>query len=57
MLALLSGGVSLARAVNDPALSKEIAAAIRATLLRPPTDSGEPEAQPRRKRSKAGKTR
>lgn len=34
MLALLSGGVSLARAVNDPALSQEIAAAIRGSLLR-----------------------
>ena len=32
-LALLSGGVSLARAVNDPALSEEIAKAIRASLL------------------------
>ena len=32
MLALLSGGVSLARAVNDPAFSEEIAKAIRAAL-------------------------
>lgn len=36
MLALLSGGVSLARAVNDPVLSQEIARAVRATLVRPP---------------------
>jgi AcrR family transcriptional regulator len=57
MLALLSGGVSLARAVNDPAFSKEIAAAIRASLLRPPTDNGEPEAQPPSKRSQPRKTR
>jgi AcrR family transcriptional regulator len=33
LLALLSGGVSLARAVNDPALSREIASALRAALL------------------------
>lgn len=33
LLALLSGGVSLARAVNSPALSQEIAAALRASLL------------------------
>lgn len=33
MLALLSGGVSLARAVDDPALSQEIARSIRATLV------------------------
>ncbi|MDB4974106.1 MAG: TetR family transcriptional regulator [Myxococcaceae bacterium] len=35
LLATLSGGVSLARAVNDPALSEEIAKAIRTSLLRP----------------------
>jgi TetR/AcrR family transcriptional repressor of nem operon len=35
-LALLSGGVSLARAVNDPALSQEIAQAIRGSLLDKP---------------------
>jgi AcrR family transcriptional regulator len=34
MLAMLSGGVSLARAVNDPALSEEIGAAVRSTLLK-----------------------
>lgn len=34
LLALLSGGVSLARAVKDPALSEEIAAAVRSALLR-----------------------
>ncbi len=34
MLALLSGGVSLARAVNDPAFSDEIAAAIRGALAK-----------------------
>ena len=33
-LALLSGGVSLARAVNDPGFSEEIAKAIRGSLLR-----------------------
>jgi AcrR family transcriptional regulator len=33
MLAALSGGVSLARAVSDPALSKEIADAIQGALL------------------------
>ena len=32
MLALLSGGVSLARAVNDPALSEQVATAIRTAL-------------------------
>jgi len=36
MLALLSGAVSLARAVQDPALSLEIAAAVRGALLGPP---------------------
>jgi TetR/AcrR family transcriptional repressor of nem operon len=36
MLALLSGGVSLARAVNDPAFAEEIAAAIRGALAKPP---------------------
>jgi AcrR family transcriptional regulator len=35
MLALLSGGVSLARAVNDPDFSEEIAAAIRGALAKP----------------------
>jgi AcrR family transcriptional regulator len=40
MLALLSGGVSLARAVQDPALSDEIAAAIRAKLLPEAPHSG-----------------
>jgi hypothetical protein len=35
MLALLSGGVSLARAVNDPEFSEEIAAAIRSALTKP----------------------
>ncbi|MDB4987440.1 MAG: TetR family transcriptional regulator [Myxococcaceae bacterium] len=35
MLALVSGGVSLARAVNDPAFSLEIANAIRSSLLEP----------------------
>jgi TetR/AcrR family transcriptional repressor of nem operon len=41
MLALLSGGVSLARAVNDPVFSDEIAAAIRDSLTRrhPPAKS------------------
>lgn len=34
MLALLSGGVSLARAVNNPAFSEEIAAAIRGALAK-----------------------
>lgn len=33
LLVLLSGGVSLARAVNSPALSQEIAGAVRASLL------------------------
>jgi AcrR family transcriptional regulator len=33
LLVLLSGGVSLARAVNSPALSQEIAGAVRAALL------------------------
>lgn len=42
MLALLSGGVSLARAVNDPALSREIASALRGALL-----SDEPKPRPR----------
>jgi hypothetical protein len=32
LLTLLSGGVSLARAVNNPELSQEIATAIRASL-------------------------
>jgi TetR/AcrR family transcriptional regulator, transcriptional repressor for nem operon len=34
LLALLSGGVSLARAVKDPVLSEEIATAVRSALLR-----------------------
>ena len=34
LLALLSGGVSLARAVQDPALSAEIAEAVRAAATR-----------------------
>jgi len=38
MLALLSGGVSLARAVNDPEFSEEIAAAIRGALNKPATE-------------------
>lgn len=33
LLAMLSGGVSMARAVRDPALSEEIAAAIRRAAL------------------------
>jgi AcrR family transcriptional regulator len=41
MLALLSGGVSLARAVNDPAFSEEIAGAIRGSLVK--SDPGLPE--------------
>lgn len=49
-LALLSGGVSLARAVDDPALSEQIAHAIRAALLRPQKSSQEPTAV-RRKRT------
>jgi AcrR family transcriptional regulator len=35
-LVLLSGGVSLARAVSDPALSEEIARAVRSSLLGTP---------------------
>ncbi|MBK1662419.1 TetR/AcrR family transcriptional regulator [Paracraurococcus ruber] len=34
LLALLAGGVSMARAVRDPALAEEIAAAVRAAALR-----------------------
>ena len=34
LLALLSGGVSLARAVHDPELADEIAAAVRRAALR-----------------------
>jgi hypothetical protein len=34
LLALLSGGVSLARAVKDPALSAEIAEAVRRAAIR-----------------------
>ena len=34
LLALLSGGVSMARAVQDPALSEEIAVAVRAAAAR-----------------------
>ncbi len=34
LLALLTGGVSLARAVRDPALAEEIASAIRAAGVR-----------------------
>lgn len=37
MLALLSGAVSLARAVQDPTLSLEIAAAVRSALLGTPS--------------------
>lgn len=47
VLALLSGGVSLARAVNSPALSQEIASAVRASLL----GAAGPKARPRRGRS------
>lgn len=39
MLALLSGGVSLARAVNDPAFSEEIAAAVRGALTKPGSEA------------------
>jgi TetR/AcrR family transcriptional repressor of nem operon len=39
MLALLSGGVSLARAVKDPAFSAEIALAIRSALERAALDT------------------
>lgn len=44
MLALLSGGVSLTRAVNDPEFSEEIAAAIRGALVKRP---GEEKARAR----------
>ena len=37
LLALLSGGVSMARAVKDPELSAEIAAAVRAAAAKPET--------------------
>ena len=49
MLALLSGGVSLARAVNDPVFSEQIAAAIRASLSRVPRDTPAPAAPARKK--------
>ena len=60
MLALLSGGVSLARAVNDPALAQEIASAIRSALVRPvrqaPAKSTQPRAKQRtRSRRKSAK--
>ncbi len=48
LLALLSGGVSLARAVKDPALSEEIASAIRAKLAAPASNPPQ-KAKPRRK--------
>jgi TetR/AcrR family transcriptional regulator, transcriptional repressor for nem operon len=43
LLALLAGGVSLARAVHDPELSEEIASAIRHAVLslRTPTAARE----------------
>jgi TetR/AcrR family transcriptional repressor of nem operon len=49
MLALLSGGVSLARAVDDPALADEIAGAIRGALLRGQRSKAESPARVRRK--------
>jgi TetR/AcrR family transcriptional repressor of nem operon len=53
LLALLSGGVSLARAVHDPALSKEIADAIRNALV-PPGAKEKPDVpgQARRRRAR-----
>jgi TetR/AcrR family transcriptional repressor of nem operon len=48
LLAMLSGGVSLARAVNDPALSSEIAAAIRASLLSARAETWQREASDRK---------
>lgn len=50
MLALLSGGVSLARAVSDPEFSEEIAAAIRSAL-------GKPAAEQKTKAHSVKKTR
>ncbi|MES1186425.1 MAG: TetR/AcrR family transcriptional regulator [Myxococcales bacterium] len=50
MLALLSGGVSLARAVNDPAFSEEIAAAIRGALAKPSSAAKPPAARSAKKR-------
>jgi hypothetical protein len=50
MLALLSGGVSLARAVNDPAFSAEIAAAIRGALAKPSSAAKPPAARSAKKR-------
>lgn len=50
MLALLSGGVSLARAVNDPAFSEEIAAAIRGALAKPGSAAKYPAARSAKKR-------
>jgi TetR/AcrR family transcriptional repressor of nem operon len=49
MLALLSGGVSLARAVHDPAFSEEIAAAIRGALTKPGSEPRPPAPRPRKK--------
>lgn len=56
LLALLSGGVSLARAVNDPLLADEIADAVQAAALRlekraaapKPTDAASPPPRPGR---------
>jgi TetR/AcrR family transcriptional regulator, transcriptional repressor for nem operon len=52
MLALLSGGVSLARAVNDPAISQEIAAAVRGVLNPAPAKPSRPAKTSRRARAK-----